>query len=101
MTLRELAHSAQQPFQTAIGLPVKRSHVHELLAAAFGYSSWAAFRSESLPADAVVAFAVARQVSCIHWVDVRDTLAVAPVLVNENRLDVNLPLILPVIRPAA
>ena len=41
MTLKELAHSAQQHLQTLAGLPVKRSHIHELLAAAFGYSSWA------------------------------------------------------------
>ncbi len=120
MTLRELAHSAQQHLQNVGGLPVKRSHVHELLAAAFGNSSWAAFRSESLLADAgvgdalaskspqligravqlgygqaasvlladaVVAFAMARQVSCIRWMDVRDALAVAPVLADENRLD--------------
>ena len=120
MTLKELAHSAQQHLQTLAGVQVKRSHVHELLAAAFGYSSWAAFRSESLLADAgvgdtlaskspqligravqlgygqaesvlladaVVALAMARQVSCIRWIDVRDALAVAPVLVDENRLD--------------
>ena len=54
MTLRELVHSAQQHLQTLSGLPVKRSHVRELLAAALGYSSWAAFRSESLLADAGV-----------------------------------------------
>ncbi len=121
MTLKELAHSAQQHLQTLACVPVKRSHVHELLAAAFGYSSWAAFRSESLLADArvgeallagtspqvigravqlgygqaasvlladaVVAFAMARQVSCIRWMDVGEALAVAPVLVDENRLD--------------
>jgi hypothetical protein len=54
MTLKELAHAAQQHLQSRSGVPVKRSHVHELLAAAFGYSSWAAFRSESLLADAGV-----------------------------------------------
>jgi hypothetical protein len=54
MTLKELAHSAQQHLQSRTGLPVKRGHVHELLAAAFGYQSWAAFRSESLLADAGV-----------------------------------------------
>ena len=118
MTLREFAHSAQQHLQTLAGLPVKRSHVHELLAAAFGYSSWAAFRSESLLADAgvgerlagtspqligravqlgygqtasvlladaLVAFAMAQQVSCIRWVDVREALVVVPVLVDESR----------------
>lgn len=51
MTLKELAHAAQQMLQTGAGGDVKRSHVHELLAAAFGYSSWAAFRCESVLAD--------------------------------------------------
>lgn len=51
MSLRELAHSAQQHLQTRAGCAIKRSHVHELLAAAFGYQSWAAFLAESLLAD--------------------------------------------------
>jgi hypothetical protein len=51
MTMKELAHSAQQTLQTRAGCNVKRSHVHELLAAAFGFSSWAAFLSESVLAD--------------------------------------------------
>lgn len=51
MTLKELAHAAQQSLQTRAGCNVKRSHVHELLAAAFGHSSWAAFLSESVLAD--------------------------------------------------
>jgi hypothetical protein len=51
MTLKELAHAAQQTLQTRTASDVKRSHVHELLAAAFGYQSWAAFLSESLLAD--------------------------------------------------
>ena len=51
MTLKELAHAAQQTLQTRAGCDVKRSHVHELLAAAFGRSSWAAFLSESVLAD--------------------------------------------------
>lgn len=51
MTLKELAHAAQQSLQSRAGCDVKRSHVHELLAAAFGHSSWAAFLSESVLAD--------------------------------------------------
>ena len=51
MTLKELAHSAQQHLQTLAGVPVKRSYVHELLAAAF--------RSESLLANAGVGDALA------------------------------------------
>lgn len=54
MTLKELAHLAQQTLQTPAGCPVKRSHVHELLAAAFGHGSWAAFLSKSVLADAGV-----------------------------------------------
>lgn len=54
MTLKELAHLAQQTLQTRAGCPVRRSHVHELLAAAFGHGSWAAFLSESVLADADV-----------------------------------------------
>lgn len=59
MTLKALVHSAQQHLQTRVGFPVKRSHVHELLAASFGYRSWAAFRCESLLADAGVGEALA------------------------------------------
>jgi hypothetical protein len=54
MTLKELAHTAHQHLQARAGCAVKRSHIHELLAAAFGYQSWAAFLSESLLADAGV-----------------------------------------------
>ena len=51
MTLKELAHAAHQSLQTRAGCDVKRSHVYELLAAAFGYQSWAAFLPESLLTD--------------------------------------------------
>jgi hypothetical protein len=54
MTLKELAHAAQQHLQTRAGCSVKRSHVYELLAAAFGYQSWAALLGEALLADAGV-----------------------------------------------
>ena len=54
VTLKELAHLAHHSVQNHAGCPVKRSHVHELRAAALGYQSWAAFLSESLLADAGV-----------------------------------------------
>ncbi len=54
MTSKELAHAAQQTLQTRADCDVKRSHVHELLAAAFGHSSWAAFQFESVLADGSV-----------------------------------------------
>lgn len=52
MTLKEFAHLAQQALQDRAGCSVKRSHVHELLAAAFGHQSWAAFHSEAVLSDA-------------------------------------------------
>jgi hypothetical protein len=54
MTLKELAHLAHQTLQDRAGCPVKRSHVHELIAAAFSHRSWASFLSESVLADAGV-----------------------------------------------
>ena len=54
MTLKELAHLAQQTLSTRAGCPVRRGHVHELLAAAFGHRSWAAFLSVSVLADSGV-----------------------------------------------
>lgn len=54
MTLKELAHLAQQTLHTRAGCPVRRSHVHELLAAAFGHRSWAAFLSNLVLADSGV-----------------------------------------------
>jgi hypothetical protein len=51
MTVKNLAHSAHHQLQTACGISVARSHVHELLAAAFGYGSWAAFRAECVLSD--------------------------------------------------
>ena len=54
MTLKQLAHAAHQQLQTACGVAVARSHVHELLAAAFGHGSWAAFRADCVLSDAGV-----------------------------------------------
>ncbi|SDC46196.1 hypothetical protein SAMN05444679_103130 [Variovorax sp. CF079] len=54
MTLKELAHAAHRYLQAQAGCDLRRSHVYELLAAALGYNSWAAFHSDSLLADAGV-----------------------------------------------
>ncbi len=51
MRLKFLAHAAQQHLQPLVGSDVPRSHVHELVAAAFGFGSWAALRSDGLLAD--------------------------------------------------
>lgn len=52
MTLKELAYVAQSRLQSRLTFPVKRGHVLELLAAAAGFRSWAAFDSAALLADA-------------------------------------------------
>lgn len=43
MTIKELAHSAQKQLQSCTTVAIKRTHVYELLSAAFGVDSWAAF----------------------------------------------------------
>lgn len=43
MTIKELAHSVQKQLQASTAVAFKRTHVYELLGAAFGLDSWAAF----------------------------------------------------------
>lgn len=54
MTLKELAYTAHAAVQDRAGCAIKRSHVHELLAATFSSRSWASFHSKFLLADAGV-----------------------------------------------
>ena len=42
MTITELAYSAQQRLQASTGSSFKRAHIYELLAASFGFNSYAA-----------------------------------------------------------
>jgi hypothetical protein len=42
MTIKELAYSAQQHLQASTGSSLKRAHIYELLAASFGFNSYAA-----------------------------------------------------------
>ena len=42
MTIKELAYSAQQHLHARTGTSFKRSHIYELLAASFGFNSYAA-----------------------------------------------------------
>ncbi len=58
MTTKELAYSAQQHLHASTGISFKRSHIYELLAASFGFKSFAAFSAEALFADAGVGVAV-------------------------------------------
>lgn len=51
MMLRALTHAAHHSLQARAGCDIRHSHVHELLAAAFGYRTWAALTSDALLAD--------------------------------------------------
>lgn len=51
MTLKDLARLAHQSLVGSARCDVRHSHVYELIAAAFGHRSWAAFHSESLVVD--------------------------------------------------
>lgn len=48
MTIKELAYSAQQHLQASTGGSFKRAHIYELLAASFGFNSYAAFGVDTL-----------------------------------------------------
>lgn len=50
MTIKGITYALQQTL-TQAGTPVRRSHVYELLSAAFGYKSYAAFVSEAIMAS--------------------------------------------------
>lgn len=49
MNAKNLAHSIQASLRTAASLDVKRSHIHELIAAAFGHGSQAAMLATGIP----------------------------------------------------
>jgi len=51
MTLKELAYTAQQSVLERTGVSVKRSHIYELLAATFGFKSFAAMSADAFIAD--------------------------------------------------
>jgi hypothetical protein len=55
MTIKELAYSAQQSLQARTGSSFKRAHIYELLAASYGFNSYAALSTTAVftrrPAD--------------------------------------------------
>lgn len=57
MTLSELAYCAQDDLQYLTRISLKRSHVYELLAATFGFKSYASFRSQAVFAGLRLPFA--------------------------------------------
>lgn len=48
MTIKEFAYSAHHFLQKSTEKTVKRTHVYELLAACFGYKSYAAFTVDAI-----------------------------------------------------
>ena len=48
MTMKKLAYSVQKQLQARTGVSFKRAHVYELLAASFGYSSYAGLGGEAV-----------------------------------------------------
>lgn len=51
MTIKELAYSTQQHLKTSTGADFKRAHIYELLAASFGFNSYAALGAEAVFTD--------------------------------------------------
>ncbi len=51
MTIKDLAYSAHQHLQNSTGNTIKRAHVYELFAAAFGFKSYAAFCVDAVLAE--------------------------------------------------
>lgn len=48
MTMKKLAYSVQKQLQASTGVSFKRAHIYELLAASFGYSSYAGLGGEAV-----------------------------------------------------
>lgn len=51
MTIQKTAFEVQSALRTAHGIHIKRSHVHEVLAALFGHASYAAMSSQCVVAQ--------------------------------------------------
>ncbi|WP_218918029.1 hypothetical protein [Noviherbaspirillum massiliense] len=48
MTLKAVAYAAQQHLQAATGQSFKRTHLYELIAASFGFQSYAALNTHAV-----------------------------------------------------
>jgi hypothetical protein len=58
MKIKELAYSAQQHLQSSTGGSFKRAHIYELLAASFGFNSYAAFGGDNV---------LTQNRNCVAW----------------------------------
>lgn len=65
MSIKTVAHLAHQRITSESGPAFKRSHVYELIAAAFGYGSSAALTTEAVLFDGDKPVAPEKQVSCV------------------------------------
>ncbi|MGZ8982337.1 MAG: hypothetical protein ACXW11_00105 [Methylotenera sp.] len=48
MTIKNIIYSAHQSLEQVANTPVKRPHVYELLAAAFGFDTYASLTSKAI-----------------------------------------------------
>jgi TPR repeat protein len=98
MTIKDLAYSAQQHLQASTGGSFKRAHVYELLAASFGFNSYAAlgadtvFTEQSLSSRRASSYGFLVRNRCIeigYQPDVANAVSIAlPVLLSERQIGV-------------
>lgn len=98
MTIKDLAYSAQQLLQASTGGSFKRAHIYELLAASFGFNSYAAlgadtvFTEQSLSSRRASSYGSLVRNRCIeigYQPDVANAVSIAlPVLLSERQIGV-------------
>jgi hypothetical protein len=98
MTIKNLAYSAQQRLQASTGCSFKRAHIYELLAASFGFNSFAAlgadtvFTEHSLSSRRASSNGLLVRNRCIeigYQPDVANAVSIAlPVLLSEHQIGV-------------
>ncbi|QBY51757.1 hypothetical protein [Cupriavidus oxalaticus] len=95
MTTKELAYIAQQHLQAHTGTQFKRAHIYELLAAAFGFNSYAAlcaeavFTKQSVSSRRAADFGEHVRIRCLeigYQIDLAKKVAgVLPALMTEHK----------------
>ncbi len=98
MTIKDLAYSAQQLLQARTGDSFKRTHIYELLAASFGFNSYAAlgidavFTEQSLSSRRASSYGSLVRNRCIeigYQPDVANTVSIAlPAYLSERLIGV-------------
>lgn len=98
MTIKELAYSAQQHLHASTGSSLKRAHIYELLAASFGFNSYAAlgadtvFTEQSLSSRRASSYGLLVRNRCIeigYQPDVANAVSIAlPAYLSERQIGV-------------